>query len=28
VLCIPSGVLGLLAYWVMHHSSLARQADR
>lgn len=24
LVCIPTGVLGLLAYWLMHHSSLAK----
>ena len=24
LLCIPSGIFGLLAYWFMHHSSLAK----
>lgn len=26
LLCIPSGVLGLLAYWLMHYSSLAKSS--
>ena len=24
IFCVPSGVLGLIAYWVMNHSSLAK----